>query len=226
MDGAAAARWRARATQEHLQDRRRLRVRFIVGILPLDADDVAEALARPMTLAAHLLRGTQVGDAWNRSRILPRDDVIQLPHAVQLVLDERAAAFADVALHAGDLRMRRVLPRRELRVHRRVARLAAERGRLHRVQRAVAREQHDHDIDRRQRHEHQRPTAGRRRPEIDDEPLPRRAGVPHQPAVLEPHAERNQQQPEDDQRRQRDEHDQPGVRIVEEPERAARSAGR
>ena len=64
-------------------------------------------------------------------------------------------------------------------------------------------------------------TARRRvvcRPEVDDEPLPRRVGVPHQPAVLEPHAERNEQQAEDEERRQRDEHDERGVGVVEEAE--------
>ena len=150
--------------------------------------------------------------------IVPRDDVIQLPHAVHLVLDECAAPFTDVALNAGDLRVRGVLPRRELRVHRRVARLAAERGGFHRVERAISREQHDHGIDGRQRDEQQGAAACRRRPEIDDEPLARRLGVPHQPAVLEPHAERNEQQAEHEERRQRDEDDERGVRVVEEAE--------
>ena len=47
---------------------------------------------------------------------------------------------------------------------------------------------------------------------------PRRAGLPHQPAVLEPHAERNQQQPEHEHRRQRDEDDERRVGVVEETE--------
>ena len=144
--------------------------------------------------------------------------MIELPHAVHLVFDECAAPFTDMALDAGDLRVRGVLPRRELRVHRLVARLAAERGRFHRVERAVSRDQHDHRIDGRQRDEHHGSAACRRRPEVDDEPLPRRAGMPHQPAVLEPHAEGNEQQAEHEERRQRDEHDERGVRVVEEAE--------
>ena len=83
---------------------------------------------------------------------------------------------------------------------------------------APSRDQHDHGIDGRQRDEHHGSAACRRRPEIDDEPLPRRGGVPHQPAVLEPHAERNEQQAEHEKRRQRDEDDERGVRVVEEAE--------
>ena len=56
-----------------------------------------------MTRPANLLRGTHVGDPGDRPRIVPRDDVIELPQAVHLVLDEGAAPFTDVALHAGDL---------------------------------------------------------------------------------------------------------------------------
>ena len=134
-----ASGWRGRrpsarrAAHVHLQDRRRLGVRLVVGVLTLDADDVAEVLAGPVTGAADL-DAPDAGrpHAGNRPRVAARDDVIQLPHAVQLVVDERACAFADVALHARDLRVRRVLPRGELRMHRRVARLAAERRRLHR----------------------------------------------------------------------------------------------
>ena len=156
MDGAAAARRRAGPAHEHLQERRRLRVRLILGVFPLDADDVAKSLARPMTRPAHFHRGTQIGDAGDRPRDLPRDDVIELPQAVHLVLDEGAAPFTDMAVDACDLRVRGVLPRRELRVHRFVARLAAEGRGFHRVERAVSRDQHDHGIDGRQRDEHQR----------------------------------------------------------------------
>ena len=73
---------------------------------------------------------------------------------------------------------------------------------------------------------HHRPQARFRSPEIEDEPVARRAGVPHQPPVLEPHAERNQQQPEHDERRQADEDDEAGVRVVEEPGSSATSSAR
>ena len=71
----------------------------------------------------------------------------ELTDAGQLVVHERPRAVADVALHAGDFGVGRVLPRRVLRVHRRVARLSAELGRLHVVQRALRREQDQGGID-------------------------------------------------------------------------------
>src|SRR4249920_2634243 len=49
MDGAATGRRGARAAEEHLKDRRRLRVRLVLGVLALDADDIAKSFARPMT---------------------------------------------------------------------------------------------------------------------------------------------------------------------------------
>ena len=83
------------------------------------------------------------------------------------------------------------------------------------MERAVSCDQHDHDVDGRQRDDHHGPATYRLGPEIDDEPLARRAGLPRQLAALEPHAERNGQQAEHEERRQRHEDDEAGVRIVE-----------
>ena len=106
MDGAPVGRGHARASHVHLQDRGRFGVRLVVGVFTLDADDVAEVLAGPVAGAAHLVRRTEIGDhAGNRAREPPGHHVIQLPYAVQFVVDERASAFADVALHARDTRM-------------------------------------------------------------------------------------------------------------------------
>ena len=73
-------------------------------------------------------------------------------------------------------------------------------------------------FDGRQHRDHQHQPPGRRLPEVDDEPLAGRLRVPHQPAALEPHAERNQQEAEHQQRRHRDEHHERGVGVVEQAE--------
>ena len=119
-----------------------------------------------------------------------------------------------------------VLPRRELRVHRLVARLAAERRGFHRVEtRHIPPTRTITTLTAVNARIISARAARRRRPEIDDEPFPRGVGMPHQPAVLEPHAEGNQQQAEHEERRQRDEDDERGVRVVEEAEQEGDEQG-
>ena len=137
-----AARCRpARPTNEHLQDRRCFRVGVVVRVLPLDLDDVAGIAARPVTVAAGLERRTHVGHARYRFGDLVGDHVIELPRAGELGAHECLRAFADVTLGARDFRVRRRLPRGELRVHRQMAGLAAKCRRIHVVHRALGGEQ-------------------------------------------------------------------------------------
>ena len=183
-----AARCRpARPANEHLQDRRCLRVGVVVRVLALDLDDVAEIAARPVTVAAGLERRTHVGHPGDRFGDLVGHDVIELPRAGELGAHERLGAFTDVTLGARDLRVRRRLPRGELRVHRQMAGLPAERRRFHVVHRALGGERDDHDVDGGQRDDGQhdsarRPVAGDRRPASRARPLDR-AGVAGLPAT-------------------------------------------
>ena len=145
------------------------RVGVVVRVLPLDLDDVAGIAARPVTVAAGLERRTHVGHAGDGFGDLVGQDVIQLPRAGELGAHERLRAFTNVTRGARDLRVRRRLPRGELRVHRQMTRLAAERRRVHPVHRALAGEQDDHDVDGGQRDDGQhgparRSACGNRRP--------------------------------------------------------------
>jgi hypothetical protein len=92
------------------------------------------------------------------------DDVRELPVPASFAWTN-PGPFADVAVDAGDARVRSRSARRELRLHRRVARLPAELRRFHPVQAAVAGEQQDDDVDGGQRRRWQRAAAhaGRRK---------------------------------------------------------------
>ena len=111
------------------------------------AAPVADRPLRPVTVTARLEGGPHVGNARNRPRIVVGDDVEQLTDAGGLVMDERFAAFTDMALDAGDVRMRGVLPGRVLRVHRLVAHRPQNCGDSIHLQRAVAGDQDDDDVD-------------------------------------------------------------------------------
>ena len=140
--------------------------------------------------------------------------VHELPHAGRLGVHEALRALADVAVDAGDLPRARRLPGGELRLHRRVAHLAAERRRFHPVQAAVAGQQDDDDVGGGERGEEQRPAADVGAPEVEDGPVGAGLRVAPQLPSLQPHAERDEQQP--DARTtagMRDEDDQARVRV-------------
>ena len=67
----------------------------------------------------------------------------------ELAADERARAGSDVAFDALHMGVRRNLMRRKLRVHHRMAGLAAEAGAVHIVHRTVGELAGDHDVDKR-----------------------------------------------------------------------------
>ena len=139
-------------------------------------------------------------------------------------MHECAGALADMTLGAGDARVRVGLPGRELRMHRRVAHLPAERRRLHPAQRSVPAEQQDDQIDGGESVIEKSSAPDSWPAKVHHRPFGRPRRVPAQVPRLQPHPQRNQQQPEDEDRRNGDEDDEAGVRIVEEPEHTARAS--
>jgi hypothetical protein len=107
------------------------------------------------------------------------------------------------------------LPRGELRLHRRVAHLSAERWRLHPVQRPVTSEQHNDDVDGGERRDHQRRSPDAGIPEVDYGPVRDGVLVLPKTTLFQPHSERDQQQANDERRRNSNEDDEPCVRIGE-----------
>ena len=149
-------------------------------------------------------------------RVVARHAVHQHPHTGELVVHERARTFADMALRARDAGMRRVLPRHELRMHGRVAHLAAEAGRLHPMQRPVARQQNDDDVDRRQRSNEESGPAHLLRAEIHHGPVRWGRRMLAEGFSLQPCARGDEEEPDDEDRRQCDEDHQSGVGVPEE----------
>ena len=219
VDGVARHGLLSRPPDVHDQRRRGLGVRLIFGVLA----NRARALAMPergrVAGATDLERRPQLGlRGRNGPREIAVDDVHELTDAGQLGVHQRPPALADMTLHAGDFGVRRVLPRRVLRVHLRVARLAAELRRLHVVQRPLRREQHQSGIDDGQGHDANQGRAHARPAQVNDRPVDRRRGVATQRPALQPDAQRNQQQAEHEHCRHRDEDHQSGVRVGEQSE--------
>jgi hypothetical protein len=97
-----------------------------------------------------------------------------------------------------------------------VARLPAERRRLHQPQRSIARHKDDHDVYGGERQDEEHAATREWSAEVQHWPVAgERSGTP-QPPPLEPDAEWDADEPDDDEERQRDEDDQPSVRIVEQ----------
>ena len=165
-----------------------------------------------------------VRDAGNRPRNRVGHDVIQLAHARHLVFEERPAALADVAVHAVDVGMRGIIPRGVLRMHRLVTDGAAEFRRLHPLQRPIARDEHDDDVDGGQRQDHQRHAPGVGLAKVEDWPVFQRAAF-RKRLALQPHADRDEQQARDEDARQPDEHHQASVGVVEQVQEHRRCEG-
>ena len=145
-----------------------------------------------------------------------RRNLNELPYAGQLGVHECAGSFADMARDAGHAGVRRPLPGHELRLHRGVARLPAEGRRFHVVQATVAAQQDNHEVDGGKRRDEERRPADAAAPEVEDGPVFRvRIGMSPQPALLKPHARRDEQQARDEYRGDGHEHDQPCIRIGE-----------
>ena len=165
-------------------------------------DLVAVELLRPVALLAGVARRPQVlHRRRNRPRVGVERDGEQLPRARELRSREPRRAGADVALHAGDARVRAVLVRGELRLHHLVADLAAELDRVHVLDAAIGRERHDDDVG----HVSAKMSTARaalvRVVEIDARPAQLDGALPAPPpAALEPGAERNQQKAEHEDR--------------------------
>ena len=207
------------AAHVHLQRGDRLGIRLVVCILPDDAEAVADGSPRLMTTAAgsrlRPRRHRGAGRDWPRIGIGRELD--ELPHAAHLRVDEPLGAFADVAVHAGDARVRTDAPRRELRLHRRMTGLSAEAGRLHPVQAAVPGQKNDDDVDRGEGDHEQRrpPDAGD--PEVHDRPVGDGVGVADQRLAPSPHSHGDQHQAHQEQRGKGHEHDQTRVRVGQQP---------
>ena len=217
VDRAAGRGRLARPADVHPHHRHRFGVGFVVRVLARHPERLAGVRARVVAVAADLERRPQFGlRRRNRAWVVAVDDMYELAHTGQLVANEGPGALADMAMHAVDARMRRVLPGRVLRAHGRMARLPAERRRFHVVQAAVPGQQQNRDIDGRERGDDERRATNRRHAEVEDRPIRDGRGIAPQRALHEPAAERHQQQPEKKDRRQRDEDDQAGVGIVEE----------
>ena len=220
VNSGSGRRRLSRSAHVQVDVRDALRIRLVVGVLAHRQRLHAMAHRGRMTRSACLERRAQVR-LRRRDRLgIPVDQhVRELPRAGHLVLHERPPALADVAIHARDSRMRRVLPGGVLRVHRRVARLTAELRRLHRVQRPVPRDQHDDHVDRGQCGDGEQGATDSRLPEIDHGPGGRHARIATKRPAMQPDPERNEQQAEDEDGGQRHEDDEARIGIVEEAER-------
>jgi hypothetical protein len=210
----------------HLQRRHALGVRLVTGILADRSNLVTVKFFRPVALLARLPCRTQRLDGrWDGGGDLAGGHVPELARSGELGFNQGPHARPDVTRHAGNARVRRHLIRLILRLHRRVAGLAAELGGLHVVHPAIGGQRHDEEINQRERE-----AAGKDRPlaaitEIDDRPFHHRPGVATSPRVP-PQAGGDQQQAENEQPGHRDEHQQPDVRICEGPERLEEQQGK
>ena len=110
---------------------------------------VESKLLRPMALFARTARRNQaIGfhGRLNRVAHAPEDHVQQLPCTGHLTMHPPGRTWGDMAIHAKNIGMRRVLMCGELRFHD-MATLAAELGRLHMLDGAVSALGPDYDID-------------------------------------------------------------------------------
>ncbi len=214
VDGAARGR---PAAHVHLENGRRLRVRFVIGIFANHADLIANHAPGLVAIAAGLrLRSRRhLGTRRNRSRIGALHYVHELPHAGQLGVHKPFCPLADVTAGTGDAPVRCALPGSELRVHRRVAHLSAEGGRLHPVQAAVTRQQNQNDVDGGEGRDDQRHPAHAWATEIENRPIVDRARVAPQLPPLQPYPNGDEEQTQHEDGWDQHEDDEPRVRVVE-----------
>ena len=159
---------------EHHQRGRRLRIGFVVRVLARDACEVSHRERGPVTVRAGI-RGNRQSTRrrGNGPRERSPEHEIELAGSVALRTDGARGAWADVAGHTRDTRVRSLLMRGEFRAHRHVARLAAEGRRFHVVGRAHGGERHDAEVDERQEQHDEQDQAGPGTGQIDGGPAPR-----------------------------------------------------
>ena len=102
-----AARWRPGADVQ-LQHRRRLGIRFVVGVVANHFDHVAGDVSRLVAAQAGrgLVARRHSGARRDRRRNPVGDHVHELSRTGELCRHEPARPFADVAFGAGDARVR------------------------------------------------------------------------------------------------------------------------
>ncbi len=184
---------------------RQLGVLLVLLVVLDDPQLVADMLGRPVTLLTGFPRRAQIVQ---RRRDGPRIEIEgngnQLPGAIEFRFDEPVGARADVAVRAGDARMRRARMRRVLWLHHRVAGGPAELDGFHHVDALVGRARDDDDVEDRGAEEDQHPAARRRQVEVEygqqGNILAARQIV--QLASPEYDADGNQDQAEDEEHRQ------------------------
>src|SRR3954469_3645224 len=92
---------------------------------------VSDIPARPMALLARILSGPKILDwSFDRPILSVRNYANELLHPVQLGLHISSCAMPHMALHAINLRVRRMLIGHEFRLHRCVASLSAKLDRF------------------------------------------------------------------------------------------------
>src|SRR5215207_9973851 len=173
---------------------------------------------RPVTLLARLPGGAHVVDrSRNRLFVITGDHPPQLPGAVRLRANKVAGAAADVTGHAFYPRVRCVLIRDVLGLHRRVADLAAELTRLHVVNATVSGQRNDQRIDDSEGEYDRGNTTMMAVAEVDHRPVTL-AWMQAIASSRPPHSRRDKEQPEGERGRDGDEDDDADVRVGESAE--------
>ena len=171
VNRAARARRAPRPADLHPQHRRRTRCSPRRRRTRACANDLAMVARGDVTTAAdftgrrHVLAPGGMGRGYSWSR---RGASCRTPASLACTNASRLRRYGRSRRPPG--RATR-LPRGKLRVHRRVARLAAELRRLHPVERAIAGDQKDGDVDRREADDARTVRRTRTMPEVDDRPV-------------------------------------------------------
>jgi hypothetical protein len=199
VNARAEAELRHPASQMEDQARRSCRIRFVVSEGRDDADLIPVEFFRRVAVLARVGGGTQVEHRRrHRPRIAVLHPVRELTESVQLVVDVRLRAGSDMTLDAVDTRVGTLAVSDILRLHHRMANLAAELRRVHVFDRAVRSQRDDQQVHDRQGEDDADHALVMRIAQVDARQPSRREPL-RLPAAFEHAPQRDHQQAEHEQ---------------------------
>ena len=205
-----------RAADAHQQDGLGEGVLLVVGVLGDDLEAILGELLRPMAGLAGFARGAQVAHGrGNGPRVVVQDDGENLAQAGELALNEPGGAGADVAGHAVHPRVGRALVSRVFGLHHGVAGLAAKGDSIHVGDGAVAELAADDDVDQRGDAYEPGQTAQLGRAQSKRVVSERIAAQLALHANVQPDAQRDQSQSQEEDPRQDHVRQNPDVRMLD-----------